>query len=924
MVEPSFIRPGLLVVCLYGAADILLLSSAPARSGVFFFRPARQNGRMNAFRDAARVLLERESGRLPDLSGVIVLVPHRHLARPFLEALRARVDGVFLPPRLTTLPELAASLPGAAPAMSTGRRLSMLHALTRGFEWLDAAARWPTAFALHDLIEEMDAALLAPPDAFAGFAAQLAGLGRRMRAAPLQREAELIYRVWRAFQEHGASPGRDYAERLGRVAATHAGRVYHLGLADTTRLERRFLERADLGAVALPLPARYPERAAFLRLAWPEAPDAAEAPAARAARAAVLDLGDAPEWLVAADLESEARAAATRIRAWLAEGRRDIAVVALDRLVARRLRALLERDAILMRDETGWTCDTAASSHVMDRLLRIHEDDAYFRDVLDLLKSPFPFADANPAWRADLPAFENALARASLIRGLEGMRRLAGELGHADLAARLVDIASARQALAGGARPLGDWQRDLLGALRRLGATSALARDFVGAQLLALLRALEGEMAGDPTRYAYREWCAWLDARLARATFHEDDIDSPIRMTHLKAARLRPFDAALILGAGAAGLPGGCAPGLFNDAARQQLGLPGLRQARAETRAALLDVLGHAGAILFTWRGDDSAGAPSPWLESLDVFHRLVHGRGLKQAAPPAALLNPPRSGLAPAPPPSLAGAPARLGASAWQAMLDCPYRFFARHGLGLRAADEAVEVMAKRDYGEHVHALLMTFHDRHARLAETPRARLAADLDACAAAEFGAAAETSRLALAWRARWQRRRDAYLDWALRHEAAGYRVDARETERERTLSWAEGAEVCLHGRLDRLDTGPDGVMVLDYKTQSRQALVGRLKVPGEDAQLPFYGLLAGATRAALVCLDDARVEALELAEPLASAMAAEAERLRATWRAIAAGAALPATGAPATCQYCEARGLCRREHGAFPEASPGNT
>lgn len=871
---------------------------------------------MNAYRDAATALLERESGRLPDLSGLVIVLPHRHLARPFLDAMRERIDGVFLPPRLSTLPELAAAQPGPAASLGMGRRLSMLYGMTRGFAWLDPAARWPTSFALHDLMAEMDAALLAPPDAFGDFAAQLGALGRRLRTEPLQREAALIHRVWRAFHDAGDSPGRDYAERLGRAATAHAGRLYHLGLADLTRLEQRFLASTDLAARELPVTPRRPRRVAFLRQAWPDDLEAAPAARDRAATTPPLGAEDAPELLAAADLESEAWAAAARIRAWLDEGLRDIAVIALDRLAARRLRALLERDAILMRDETGWTCDTAASSHVIDRLLRIHEDGAYFRDVLDLLKSPFVFVEADPAWRDALPDFEGSLRRVSLVRGLERMRRLAEDHDQAGLAACLGALGLARDALAGGARPLGDWQEALRLGLDRLGATTALARDPVGAQILALLDTLRQEMRGDPARYAYREWRAWLDARLARATFQEDDIDSPIRLTHLRAARLRPFQAVAILGANAANLPGGTTPGIFNDAARQQLGLPGQRQALAATRAALIDVLGHADRALFTWRQDDDGALPSPWLEELDLFQRLAGGAALTRAVPMAPLPGATRQPERPSWP-SLDTAPTRLSASAWQALLDCPYRYFARHALGLREAEDAVEEMAKRHYGEHVHILLKAFHARHIRLAETPRERLAADLDSLAAAEFGAAAEVSRLALAWLARWRRHGDAYLDWALAQEAAGYRVSDLEIDLERPFRLASGAEVILHGRIDRLDACGEGAMVLDYKTQARQTLTGKLKVPGEDAQLPFYGLLTDAARAALIGLDDARVEAFELPLPLAEAIAEETRRLDATLSALAAGAPLPASGAPSLCRHCDARGLCRREHLAEP-------
>jgi ATP-dependent helicase/nuclease subunit B len=161
--------------------------------------------------------------------------------------------------------------------------------------------------------------------------------------------------------------------------------------------------------------------------------------------------------------------------------------------------------------------------------------------------------------------------------------------------------------------------------------------------------------------------------------------------------------------------------------------------------------------------------------------------------------------------------------------------------------------------------------------------------------------------------RWQKRIPAYLDWALAHEARGYAWSAAEQKVERLLDYGEAGEVRLEGRLDRLDTGPDGTFVLDYKAQSRAALQKKLKQPGEDVQLPFYGLLTGAAGAALVGLDDDKVAELELSGDLREAAGQEGQRLQATLAALAAGAPLPAQGAPDTCQWCEMRGLCRREH-----------
>ena len=52
------------------------------------------------------------------------------------------------------------------------------------------------------------------------------------------------------------------------------------------------------------------------------------------------------------------------------------------------MRALLERHAIYVKDETGWTFSTTAASALIMRWLDLVADDFYYQDLLDFLKSP--------------------------------------------------------------------------------------------------------------------------------------------------------------------------------------------------------------------------------------------------------------------------------------------------------------------------------------------------------------------------------------------------------------------------------------------------------------------------------------------------------------------------------------------------------
>lgn len=885
---------------------------------------------MHAFTAAARRFVELESARQPDFSGIVVLVPHHHAATPFLSALRQElVAPVFLPPQLLTLPALAARAEGDTDVPTHSQRLSRLYALLRSFDWIAAEARWPMAFELLDLIEEMDASLLSPPEVFADFDAHLRALSRRLRSAPLTREASLIYQVWRAFHQGQSSPMRDYALRLGRWAGSGSTPLYTLGLHGLSRLESRFIEQcAQTRPVhALPLALPHSERLDLLQRLWPvdsPRPAASDADLRTRALACRASLPESPLLgrlnLIDADtLEAEANEVAARIRDWVAEGKRRIGVIALDRLAARRLRAVLERDALLMQDETGWTFSTTAVSHVLDRLLALLSDDFYFRDLLDLLKSPYLFADDDrPLGDVQLPEFERALNKHSVTRGLSGFQRLARQAGLALIESRLNCLGEATSALARpGTRTLTEWLKALLSALTVLGVTPAWQRDSAGMQLLSLLQRLSHELAHDPARHDFEEWRAWLDRQLDRATFLEGDIDSPIRLSHLNAARLRDFEAVVVLGTDAAHLPPPARNGTLSDTLRQELGLPGQSQAQTQARQALIEVLCQTDTAIFTWQRsiDGNPNTPSPWIETLELFHRLAYTESLYAGPWLAAACAAGEAGAKPAaPPPSLDYLPERLSASGWQALVNCPYRFFARYGLRLGESDEAVEAMEKRQYGELLHAILARFHADRADLAVAGRAELGAELARLSDQVFAEAGVGDYLVRAWRLRWEKHLDAYIDWALERATAGFRWSASEAVFERPLPLGEGRSLNLYGRIDRIDTGPDGLAVVDYKTQGLTPLRTKLKWPGEDVQLPFYGLLSGAAHAEFVSLDDKRVDGVRL-DDLTEAMATEELRLTTTFDALAAGAGLPATGAPGTCQWCEMHGLCRLEHHA---------
>ncbi|HYF41166.1 MAG TPA: PD-(D/E)XK nuclease family protein, partial [Ramlibacter sp.] len=123
-------------------------------------------------------------------------------------------------------------------------------------------------------------------------------------------------------------------------------------------------------------------------------------------------------------------------------------------------------------------------------------------------------------------------------------------------------------------------------------------------------------------------------------------------------------------------------------------------------------------------------------------------------------------------------------------------------------------------------------------------------------------------------------------------------------------------VKLVGRIDRIDRLPDGrKLVIDYKTESLATTKERVRRAAEDTQLAFYAALLedDTLRAAYVNVGErGAVETVEQPD-VVEARDMLVEGIVRDLQAIAEGAHLPALGEGQVCEFCAARGICRRDH-----------
>ena len=850
------------------------------------------------------------------LRDIVVLVPFAQLLAPARRAFAAA--GGWLP-RIETTHTLAASL-GPPPRRGSGE--------------LGWGLAHDTLLAMHSLAREPWAGDWSSrdPRGFAQGAARVVATAQQLLAAvaavaPDQRDA-----WWEAARDMLRPPGGSGSRErlLALVALEWAARS---GSFDTDRL---FALR-PAAWVAVKAGGVEPHAVALL--------EHADVPALQIDTDVAVDdpfrelpAGAPPALHVCDGFEDEASTAAGVVLAHVERGETPVALIAQDRVLIRRIRALLERSAVVVRDETGWKlATTRAGAAVMATLLAARGDagaDAW----LDWLKSA-PFATRRGA---ALEALEVA-ARKAQIADARGLQRLVLDPG----ASALRDEAAAILAELGRAprRSLVDWLDAFAAVLDRSGALARLRDDAAGLQMLAALgidpaleTARRAQLAADLEPMALAEFTRWVDDLLERETFLPPDplgsdcepLASEVVITPLARAMLRPFAAAVLPGADDRRLGAAiAADSLLPRAAQQALGLADASALREAELLAFAQLLRLPRVTLLRRRAD--VAEPLGDSAFVEWLRLALAGRGqsLADGVDPRREREIVSTPIAPGAPSVPAGRlPQRLSASTFEALRDCPYRFFAQSVLGLRAADELDPEVEKRDYGKWLHEVLHAFHlDREPG---TSVAEDAARLRALGAMRRDTQGLDEASFLPFSASFEVLVPRYVAWLREREANGDRWQRGEIDLVAAPDALYGVE--LRGRVDRIDVvnAGKGLELIDYKTgsssQLKKAVVNRF----EDTQLAFYAALVGADsplplRATYLALDATKkldqhehVEVAASAEALVTGIGEDFRRLR-------GGAGMLPLGEGSACTYCEARGLCRRDHWtrpAEPEADDG--
>ena len=600
-----------------------------------------------------------------------------------------------------------------------------------------------------------------------------------------------------------------------------------------------------------------------------------------------------------ADAEDEAERAAACVLRQIEVGRVPVALIAGDRLLTRRINALLIERGAQLRDETGWKLSTTHAAAQLMAALHACAPRASTDEVLDWLKLA-PAFDARQ---------QRALERSLRRDAVRGWPQAALLTGDQPLTQHIESLRAPMMA----ARPLVDWLPALRTLLQGCGLWPLLAADVAGNAVIDAL-GLSDEALADwrdwpaaQRRMGLAEFTRWVGEALEAASFRPPH-PAAAQVVVLPLTQLlgRPFAALVLPGADEQRLPAAPEPpGPWSAAQRQALHLPtreDLRDAQAAAWALALRVP----QVDVLWRHTDDSGEPllpSPLVQSLQLQELAALGAEGREAR--FIQIRPterpqPRGDALPTQP---------LSASGYEMLRACPYRFFALRQLGLAEEGELDVDIDKRDWGNWLHDTLRGFHEA---------LRVAPDADRLTLIDAAAEAATEALGpglepgefMPFAVAWPTLRDAYLQWLAKHEAGGAQFKLAEESID-----TQRGPLRLKGQIDRIDEVTDGAtLLIDYKTEPLARTRDRIKAGNEDTQLPFYALLSGADAPRAAYLNLAEREAPSLHElPELPMLAAQLyEGMAYDLARIAAGEPLPALGEGSVCGWCDARGLCRKD------------
>jgi ATP-dependent helicase/nuclease subunit B len=674
--------------------------------------------------------------------------------------------------------------------------------------------------------------------------------------------------------------------------------------------------------------------------------------------------------IAAKRFEELAWAAAKTVEQHLIDGKTQLALVAQDRLVARRARALLSRlgPALNIRDETGWKLSTTRAAAALNswlELIKAPKDGPSAKTLLEFLQNPFLDLEkilnrdteacigliaeledilvgskAESGWKTFHLAIEGAQNNAAKSSGalpspaLFALLQFVRERHHEWLTLK-VDCTKA--------------YAQLQANLQATGMAQNLEKDSAGKQLLEVLKTFDlGKAQHQGISIRLSEWLSLLKTVIEEASYQEagKEAHAMLSILPLSSTRLRDFEAVVVVGCDEQQLPAYSEPPLFfSDALNQLLKTSTIAMQFVQQARDLSQLLVSCTNVDLLWQSKSNNGEPlrpSAWIQRLQnqVEWEAISTQLSKrtfEAAPMKMAVAHFEEDLP---------MPLSMSPSAYKALRDCPYRYYVRSLLGLRKNKEFDEGFDASLAGQTLHKLLKRFYQalktqEHINptlktIQEQRRSWMEQNLNVCSEQEFAALIEGDARVMGALRDWQKQIPSFVDWQLQREQTGWQYFDGEVRVGFDLPFkdADGNSkiIRIEGFADRYDINVENnqiASVIDYKNQRFERVKVRAEHILDDPQLLIYARAANegqdshqltghqvvqaewvALKADITKGERKALRSQEVVD-MPKMMQQFSEQMTEDVEQLWAKKPMQAFAPEGVCQYCEARGICRK-------------
>jgi len=674
--------------------------------------------------------------------------------------------------------------------------------------------------------------------------------------------------------------------------------------------------------------------------------------------------------IAAKRFEELAWATAKTIEQQLIDGKTNIALVAQDRLVARRARALLARlgPSLKIQDETGWKLSTTRAAAALNswlELLRAPPEGPSAADLLEFLQNPFldlgKCLNANSTRDAEslnglVAHLEDILIASQAKSGWETFHMaIEGSVSHSSAAPNPL-LLELLQSIRG---RLNRWRgvkincalahQYLMDDLIQIGMTQGLEKDSAGKQLLELLESFDFDVEHQQIAMRLNEWLSLLKTVIEESSYEEMGVSAAATLSilPLSSTRFREFEAVVMVGCDEQQLPAFSEPPLFfSDALNRLLGGSSIEAQFVQQARDLSQLLTSFSSVDLLWQSKSKSGEPlraSAWIQRLQMDLPNWQAQNASALFAPRSVAAIP-SHMAIAKLDSDLPMPVSMSPSAYKALRDCPYKYYVRSLLGLRKLKGFEEGFDASLAGQTLHKILRNFYHATKSEAQKTSSPMTTDLELrrtwmqdqltlISEQVFKRLIEGDARVLGVLRDWQKQIPSFIHWQLEREAQGWQFHDAEVKVGFDLPFTDvdGNErhIRIEGYADRFDVNihdSKAASVIDYKNQNLTKVEWRSEAVLDDPQLLIYARASNESKkisgrevnaAEWVALKaDVKKEGDEAArtvaiEAMPELMQEFSEQITGDVQSLWSGKPLKAFAPDSVCQYCEARGICRK-------------